>query len=63
MCEKTLATMTKIFVVIFGGKYPKKDMVGLCKANKYGGMTGLVKCPAITQQRKGMMSNKPLGDV
>ena len=37
-------------------------MVGLCIANNYGGMTGLVKCRAITQQRKGMMSNTRLGD-
>ena len=41
----------------------KNYMVGLCKANNYGGMTGLVKCRAITQQRNGMMSKKRLGDV
>ena len=44
---------------------PKKTIyiVGLCKADNYEGMTGLVKCCAITQQREGMMSNKRLGDV
>lgn len=28
----------------------KNYMIGLCKANNYGGMTGLVKCRGITEQ-------------